>query len=337
MGISKKYTDDEFIQTDRESFRRAASEALRRFTPEDREAAASLESEHVVTADVLRVWFEQLEPLFRDLEAKRTDTKLRNSLKRHLGYADHQAEAAIDVMVDEREQQLLDEVISNLYHTDLEATEYQRGYAEEFLIQPPETIAAFSDRYSDFIEAVDASEKHQVALLDAHGSWLERQRAASAISKERQKLIEDEDNRLAEIDAQLSRLTAKENDLTAYVIKHDWDYSTVLDLFQKYHKKVEALKESDHKNPTKRLKLFESVTSKFRDHEAGRLAHERSAHSLKQMKAVSEEVYSRLLEIFDLPARERSRLSSDIERYSRLSQERDVIQVIQQNRRRFTD
>lgn len=336
MGITD-YTTEEFITTDRESFRRTASEALRRFTPDDREVAASLESEHVVTADVLRAWFEQLEPLFRDLEAKRNDTKLRNSLKRHLGYADHQAEAAIDVMVDEREQQLLDEVIGNLYHADPKTTDYQRGYAEEFLTQPAETIAAYSDRYSDFIEAVDASEKHQVALLDAHGSWLERQRAASAITKERQKLTEDEDKRLAEIDAQLGRLTSTDNSLTAYVIEHDWDYSKVLELYQKYHKKVAALKDNDHKNPTKRLKLFESVTNKFRDHEAARLAHEQNAHSLKQMKAVSEEVYTRLLEIFDLPARERSRLSSDIERYSRLSQERDVIQVIQQNRRRFTD
>lgn len=333
MGI-KNYTSDDYIRNNRESFRAEATEALRRFTPDDRERAASLETEHVLTSDVLKIWFEQLEPMVRVLDEQKNDSRFVKSLQKRFGFSEHAAEDAVARLALDRKNQLLDEVLTNLYHADIES-DYQRAYAEEFLNEEPSEIERFSDDYSDFIEALDAAEKHAIAVFDPYGSWLERQRAALAVNRERARSLEDEEERLSEIDAQLEHLTTPSDSLVAYVIQHNWDYARVLDLYEKYHKKVTALSETDHKNPAKRLKLFERVTADFRDRESARLAERNNAHSLSDMKKLSEQVYARLLEIFDLPTRERQHFLNDIRRYARLSQERDLIQTVRANRKRF--
>lgn len=333
MGIKKDY--ESLIATDRESFRHQANEALRKFTPEDRELAASLETEHVLASDLLKHWFEQLEPMYRELDAQLADKKFLTSLKKRFGFTQTAAEDAAAGLVADRKNQLLDEVLDNVYRRDLDVTEYQRAYAEELLMQKPSEIERFADAYGEFITALDAAQRHNVALFDPHGNWLERQRAAMAINRERRSEVEDETTRLEEIDAQLSRLMDDPDSLTAYILSHDWDYARVLDLYEKYRKKVAALPEADHKSPAKRLRLFERVTADFREHEAERLAVATDAHSLADMKKASEQVDARLLEIFDLPARQRQALLQDIERYARLSQERDLIGLVQANRRRF--
>lgn len=332
MGTTKDLTH--LIETDREAFRQRATEALRHFSPEDRELAASLETEHVLAADVLKHWFEQLEPLYRDLDDQAHDKKFVATLKRRFGFSETAAESAIATLIQDRKDQLLDEVLDNLYHRDLDA-EYQRGYAEDFLAQKPADLERFSETYGDFLTMLHAAEEHNITLIDPHGSWLERQRAALAINRERNRDIEDETIRLDEIDTQLTRLVTPETSPTAYIIHNDWDYAKVLELYEKYHKKVLALSEPQHKNPAKRLKLFEQITADFRDHEAERLAEKTHATTLADMKHVSEEVYAHLLEIFDLPNRQRQSLLQDVERYNRLNQERDLIQLVQANRQRF--
>lgn len=334
MGITD-FTTDEQIRTNRETFRAQAMDALRRFTSEDRETAASLETEHVKTGDILKAWAQQIAPVFSDLDAKRSDARFKKTIIRNIGFSDHEAESAIEYMITSRKQALIDEVLDNLYHVDLHDVTYQRGFAENFLSRKEGDIEDFMLRYGEFIKAIDISEKHSILLLDAHGGWLERQRTALAIHKERQRITQNEDTRLEEIESQLARLTHSTDSLLGRIVDKDWNFVTILDLRSKYQKQVDTLSSIDKKNPNKRLKLFERTTASFRDAEAERLSAQQSAHNLKQLRIINEDVYNLLLEIFDLGAAERNRLLTDIQKYSRLAQERDLILLVQRNREQF--
>ena len=333
MGTTS-HSIEEYIKTDREVFRAQATDALRKFTPEDRELAASLESEHTTTDHVLRAWTEQIEPIHQDLEQKRSDARFKKYIIRNIGFHDHEADKAIDHMIDERKQTLLDEVLDSLYplHDD---TTYQRDYAVELLTKSDADINDFMSRYIDFAEALDASNTHKVLLCDPHSSWLERQRTALQIHKERQKTHHNEDSRLDEISHELHRLTNTPDSLLGQIVAKEWNFITILDLRAKYQKQVDALPASEHKSPTKRLKLFERVTASFRERETERLAHSHSAHSLKALRTINEDVYNLLLEIFDLGAKARNQLLLDIQAHTRLTQERDLILLIQRNREHF--
>jgi hypothetical protein len=334
MGIAQTVSE-EFIKTERELFRAQATHALRLFTPDDRELAASLETEHTTTDDVLRAWTDQIEPIYHDLEQKRSDSRFKKSLIRAIGFGDNAADHAIDYLVDERKQSLLDEVAGNLYPIEDSEVPYQCGNAQAFLSRPQTEINDFFSRYIDFAQAIDASEKHNVLLCDPHASWLERQRTAMQINKERQRTNQDEDARLEEIEYQLERLNRDPESLVGQILGKEWNFITILDLRAKYQKHVDALSKEDHKNPNKRLKLFERVTQNFRDQEAEKLTHAHKTQSLKALRAINEEVYDVLLEVFDLDTTKRNRLLLDIQRHTRLTQERDLILLIQRNRDHF--
>lgn len=334
MGI-EKYTSDEFVKTDREAFRAQATEALRLFSPDDRELAASLETEHTTTDDILRAWTEQIEPIHQDLEQKRDDSRFKKTLIRNIGFSDNEADQAIDYLIDERKQSLIDEVLSNLYPARDGEAPYQRSYAYDLLLQHDADINDFFSRYIDFARAVDASEQYHVLLCDPHGSWLERQRTALQIHKERQRITQNEDTRLEEIEHHLQILSKDPGSLVGQIIAKNWNFITILDLRAKYQKRVDTLSESEKANPNKRLKLFERATQSFRDREAEKLTKVHDTQSLKALRVINEEVYDLLLEIFDLGTVKRNRLLLDIQRHTRLTQERDLILLIQRNREQF--
>lgn len=333
MGRAKQSLED-YIKTDRESFRAEATAALGAFGPDDREVVASVETKQTTADDVLRAWSEQIEPIHQDLDAKRGDTRFKNTLIRTIGFRDDEADKIIDYMIEERKNQLLDEVLGNLYpHAD--DTTYQRAYAAELLSRPDAELTDFMNRYIDFVEAIDASEKYHVLALDPHASWLERQRTALTINKERQRSIKNEDDRLDEIDDKLRKLRDDKTSLVAPIAHKGWDYVTILDLRAKYQKRVDELPKSERTSPAKRLKLFERVTANFRDREAERIAQESRTHSLKELRTINEDIYNLLLEVFDLDATARNKLLLDIQRHTRLSNERDMILLIQRNREHF--
>lgn len=335
MGTQDTHSLEELIKTDREAFRAQATEALKRFTPSDRDYATSLETEHVVADDVLRAWNEQIEPVHQDLEQKRNDNRFKKTLIRNIGFGDNEADHAIDTLVDNRKESLLNEVLDNLYPSVQGEPPQQREAAHKLLSWADTTIDDFFSRYIDFIQAVDIAEKYNVLLCDPHGSWLDRQRAALQIYKERQRLTQDEDARLDEIAKQLTTLVKDPDSLVGRIIEKDWNFITILDLRAKYQKHVDTLSKSDDKNPNKRLRLFERVTQDFRDSEAEKQAHAHHAHSLKTLRKINEEIYDLLLEIFDLDTTKRNRLLMDIQRHTRLTQERDLILLIQRNREQF--
>lgn len=334
MGIND-HTLEELIKTDREAFRAQAMSALKLFPLRDRERAVNLETPHTRADDVLRVWVEQIEPIHQDLDLLSSDAKFKKSLVKAVGFSDGDADQAIDYLIESRKRSLLNEVLSNLYPIHEHQIPEQQHAARALLTLPGAEINDFFSRYIDFVQALEAAQKYDVLLCDPFGSWLDRQRAAIQINKERQRLMQDEDARLDEIDRQLGSLSQNGESLVGQIVAMNWNFSTILDLRAKFQKHISALPKDERKNPTKQLKLFERVTQNFRDGETEKLAGALKQHSLRSLRKIHEEIYNLLLEIFDLSSTKRTRLLEDIQRYTKLTQERDLILLIQRNREQF--
>lgn len=334
MGIDD-HTLEELIKTDREAFRAQATSALKTFPPDDRTRAVNLETSHTRADDVLRAWVEQIEPIHQDLDLLKSDTKFKKTLMKAVGFSDGDADQAIDHLVESRKHALLDEVLANLYPVREHQIPEQQHAARALLSLPATDINDFFSRYIDFVRALEAAQKYNVILCDPFGSWLERQRAAIQINKERQRLIQNEDARLEEIERQLSALSQNNESLVGKIVAMNWNFTTILDLRAKFQKHIDALPKDERKNPTKQLKLFERVTQDFRDNETEKLAGALKQHSLRSLRKIHEEIYNLLLEIFDLSNAKRARLLEDIQRHTRLTQERDLILLIQRNREQF--
>jgi hypothetical protein len=334
MGIND-HTVEELIKTDREAFRAQATGALKAFPPDDRDHAVNLETPHTRADDVLRAWAEQIEPIHQDLDLVRSDAAFKKNLIKNIGFSDGDADRAIDYLIESRKRSLLDEVLANLYPIHEHHIPEQQHAARALLSLPSAEINDFFSRYIDFVQSLEAAQKHDVLLCDPFGSWLDRQRAAIQINKERQRLTQDEDARLDEIERQLGALTHGGESLVGQIVAMNWNFSIILDLRAKFQKHVTSLSKDERKNPTKQLKIFERVTQSFRDSETEKLAGTLKQHSLRSLRKIHEEIYNLLLEIFDLSSAKRARLLDDIQRYTKLTQERDLILLIQRNREQF--
>lgn len=322
-----------YIKRDREGFRAEATEALRRFTPEDREIAASLQTKKTVADDILKAWDQQISPLYTDLEAQRESGDIKTYLARTLGFRHDEAEKMADVIIDERKHSLLEEVLDNLY-ADIDDDEpYQRAYAAKLLSRPEIEVDEYMSRYIDFVEATAAADKFKVTLCDPHTSWLDRQRMALTIYKERSKTSKQEDDRLEIIESELSSINNDHNSIIGKILDRGWEFTTIMSLSDKYQRQIDKLTATQKKDPTKRLKIFETVTASFRTQQTEKAA--KKDQSIHKLREANNDVYDLLLEIFDLSMTAKTKLTKDIERQTRLSQERTLILLIQRNREHF--
>jgi hypothetical protein len=324
---------DELIRTNREEFRALATHALGAFSSDDRELAASMTTKYASLDNVIAAWTEQIAPMYRELDHKRRDARLKKTLIRHFGFHDNDAQRMMDVLADSRKQSLLQEVLDNVYHSDIEEPPYQREYAEEFLSWAPQDIDDFGQRYVSFAECVEAAERHNIILCDPYSSWVERQRAVSAINKERQNIAETEAERLESIDTELDHLTQKDH-LLAEIIHRQMSLIHLLDLSAKYQKQLEQLGTKTD-NPAARLKAFERTVSSYRDEEVQRIARAHHAHSLQTLSTIQSEISAIMLEVCELSATHRNSLLLRFQQYIKLTQEQELIQLIQHNRAHF--
>lgn len=331
--LSRQPVDDQVL-VNREAFRAQAMDALGQFSSDDRELAASMDSKYTSTGTILDAWTEQIEPMYHDLEKKRSDARLKQSLVRHIGFHDNDASRMIDYMIKTRKQSLLDEVLDNLYHSDIEEPPRQREHALNFLSQTPTEIQDYRDRYFAFINAIETAERNNITLCDPNAPWLERQRTALAINKQRQHLAQNEDIRLEAIDDELRQLLADDT-LLSHVVGKKLHLAQLLELATKYQRQVEDLSRDKQDGASMRLKLFERITSDFVEQEVERIATSHHAHTLKTLRVMQSEISTILLEIFDLTNTRRNQLLLDTQRYTRLIQERDLILLIQRNREHF--
>jgi NADH:ubiquinone oxidoreductase subunit E len=323
---------DELIATNREEFRALGTSALELFPPDDREQAASMTTKYASVDAIIDAWHEQIAPMYTELDKKHSDARLKKTLIRQFGFHDNDAQHMIDVMIEARKDSLLQEVLDNLYHSDIEEPPYQREHAAEFLSQPASVIEDFAQRYIRFAESVEAAEQYNVTLCDPHSSWIERQRAVIAINKERQHTATGETARLKEIDAELTDLVEKDS-LLASILEHKLSLVHLLDLATKYTRSLERHENKD--DPAERLKTFETVVMSYRSDEVQRIARSHHAHSLHTLSTIQAAISDVLLKACELTPTKRNTLLIHHQRYVKLTQEKELLVLIQQNRARF--
>lgn len=331
-GEHTKY--DKLIQTDREAFRAEAMAALHAFDIADRTIASSMETGNTTMVDLLKAWYEQLQPLLSDLEKERTSRRFRTMIGHHLQVDEPRAQEAIDTMIQNRKLELVSGVIDRLYDGEPHS-EQARQAACTFFAQPSDYINTFTERYGKFVEIMEAAEAHDVTLLDPHGNWLERGRAAIAIHNERQHLIQDEDTRLADIDQALRTLQERSNHLVQRIADHNWSFADVLALYESYQQQLGSLKQVTAVSPTEQLAVFEQVAKPFLAKVAHNVGSLNQHTNLKAAKQARDEAANLLLEVFDLSPSERRQLFLDIQDYMKLTRERDLILIVQRNREQF--
>ncbi len=330
-------TLEALIRTDRESFRAQAIDALAQFAPEDRDLAASLLANKgkVTAGDLFYAWRTELRPLYEELEELAEDPKFKTYLTKKLHFKPDDADMVIEDVLDARRDLARDETILSVYPHHGDDTPYQHAYATELLTRSIGTIDDYFGRYTRYHEALELADKHQITLCDPHASWLDRQKSAMQINKERRAMTAHEDARLEEISTHMASITADPESIVSRIISYGWDYPAVMDLRQRYQRQVDALPRSDQKNPTKLLKIFEKVTKDFRDKEADRVA-ERGTHTgLRELQQIHEHIYNLLLEIFDQSSAQRNYLLVEVQKHVKLRQERDLILLVQRNREHF--
>lgn len=330
-------TLEELIRTDRESFRAQANDALALFTPEDRDLAASLLADKgkITAGDLFYAWRTELRPLYEELEELAEDPKFKTYLTKKLHFKDDDADMVIEDVLDARRDLARDETIHTVYPPHGDDIPYQHAYATELLTRSIGSVDDFFTRYTRYHEALDLADKHQITLCDPHASWLDRQKSAMQINKERRAMTSHEDARLEEIAEQMASIVADSDSIVSRIIQYGWDYPAVMDLRQRYQRQVDALSKSDQKNPTKLLKIFEKVTKDFREKEADKIAEREHHTGLRGLQHIHEQIYNLLLEIFDQSNAQRNYLLVEVQKHLKLRQERDLILLVQRNREHF--
>lgn len=323
-------------ETDTETFRAAAMSALQNFTLDDREYVAQLRSDTVDIERVLRAWHEKLLPERERLIAKRSDHRFRASLVRHIGFTDEQAREEIELMIDERLEILLDVIVDELYplteNDPPDSLATQRAFALDFLSRPDVEIEDYERRYFDYIHHLHVAHAHTITVCDPYASWLDRQRCALQVRRERQQTREEEESRLISIDSQLEELAHSQDGLLGEVAKRGWDFVKLSDLRTKYEKRIEVLTDRQKESATKRLKAFDDVVRSFRDNEVEKASDKLRKPTLERVRQISEQIDILLSRFFDLSNKAKNSLLLDMKKYRTLTQEREMIVLIRKNR-----
>ncbi len=324
-------------ETDIETFRAEATAALQDFTPEDREYVSGTQCESADIDKVLNEWRVRLRPERQRLLQKRSDGNFRATLRRNIGFSDEQAREEIEFMIDERLELLLDETVDKLYPLEEgdppHSLASQRAYALHFLSQSDEYIADFRDRYNDYRHYTNVAHAHSITVCDPHAGWLERQRCALQIRRERQQTREEEEARLLTVESEMQEIASVQNGLLGEIVQKGWDTTKLARLREKYSTRLEKL--SKQATPLKKLKIFDETVQTFRDNEVEKAVGGLRQPSLESVRQKSEEIDTLLLKFFDLNEKAKDNLLADLKHYKKLQQEKEMVELIRQNRTAF--
>lgn len=331
-----KTIDDTTEPLNIEAVRAEATDALARFTLEDRKFASDIGVKNINLLDLADDWSGKLKSLFEELETTSDQPKIRAYIAKHFSFSDRDVEPVIDTIIETRQLQALDATINKRFReAGFDHSEPHIRLIDFLLLEPIGVIDAFFDRARTYYGALKTADDHNITLCDPHGSWLERQRAAMQIQKERSSLDQSEADRLDEIASDIARIQDDRDSTVARVIAMDWNYPKVLGLYEKYQTQIAKLKKADRDNPSKLIRVFEKVTKDFRENQTEHLTKRTHTRSLKGIRDIQEGIYDLLLELFDLSDSQRMQIGGQVETYTQLRQERDMILLLQRNREHF--
>ncbi|MCL2451550.1 hypothetical protein FWD20_01575 [Candidatus Saccharibacteria bacterium] len=324
MSNASEYVKSQLL-LNREAFRAENTEFLRAFTIEDRALCRDLDSIDVPTDEFLEVFRDQMMVEIKALDSKRGSKTIRNYLVKNFGFSGLDVDVAVDYLIEMRRSQIIANFIAKIGGQQNE--DELRG----LLNRPIDELLDLFERYHRYAQALEISEKHGLALVDPHVSFLKRRKMQKNVRKEQRKVAASQKKRLRGIERELADLFSG-NRLLSDIVDKNWSFVEILALNQQYQK---ILSKNKKISSADRLEIFEKVTADFRRDNTEALAAGNDNLSLKELQRLGKNVHNLLLEVFDMDNTSRNRLMIEVRTYSGLVSEREQLLLAQRNREEF--
>lgn len=326
---TKRQQITDSILTNLEDFRTNAARAYHDFIPVERKLLASIETNDTTSYNVLAAWDNELRPLLHTLHSKLSAETFRAFMVKNLVLNEKEAQTKIDQIITERKSEVLRSFIYDLYpivkkgRTDINSK--QRERAKDLLSRPESDIEQIRNHQIDYMLYKEAAAQNHITVADSHASLFKRIRTKARIRAERKKILAAENNRLLYITKRLRELSAMNGGLLINLLDKKMDLMVILDLRNRYEKKIAKLSPEEAKNAVKRLAIFDSETLEFKKEQIEKLVINSDQTSLETTRAITRDIDTLLLRIFDLTTTQKNQLLLHTKEYRELTQEQTTI------------
>jgi len=335
---TKRQQIADLILTNTEDFRAETSKIYRDFTTDERLIIDNLSGNGIDGAKVLNLWQEELLPLIQTLQNKPADKSFRGTIAKNLFLDDDEAEGIINSLAAKRRGELLNDFAFKLYpkkigiHKDVYKKQRQTTVA--LLTKPQAEIEQIKNHMANFNLYASLADEYHITILDPHSSKSAQRRAKKQIKRECKKSIAIENERLQYISSRLNSLSAMNGGIIIDLFDKKWDLITILSLRNQYEKLVKKLPKEEGGNAVKRLELFDKVTADFKSEQIAELTVDSDEINLIAARAITKNIDTLLLRIFDLTNIQKNQLILDQKEYRELTKERDGIIQLQKSRQK---
>jgi hypothetical protein len=293
------------VATDREGFRLQATCKMKLYSVTDRKQISLVNSCGFDAYEILQRWHVDIYPRLVQLDQQRTKNSTKSALIKYLNVGGLEAEQLTNELVIRQQEKIVAAFIDSF----LPASHRQITVLTQLLSQPYGIIASLRQRYLDYLLHVNVAEQSGLEVYDTNTSWLKGKRVIRRINTERRHIESIEYDRLLYINERIEHLSMSYEGLLGKIIERDWDLIVIVSLKNKYEKEIQELPTNEAKSPTKRLTVFERITSAFSDEQIEKLAQADGARgSLRSTRLIAEDVDELLLRIFDLTNAQKNQL-----------------------------
>lgn len=298
--------------TNREQFRTQATATYRHFSRRDRKQVHSIESREVTAYDILGAWQDQLQPLQKQLQSKRTDQTFRVTIKKQLILGASELDAKINELIDSRIVEVRTAFLNQFY-----ATDSKQWYSLQQLIQQSDQeLQDLLSRLTEYSLYTIVARENTITIIDPNSHLFTRLGQGRRVRHERKKTSRQRQERLAYIDQREKELLRSNGGILAAIMKKEWDLVTIISMRNQYDKRIGAMAKKDRSSALKRLAVFEKVTQQFRNDYIEQATSAKM--SLELTRQLSEEVDALLLRIFDLSTVQKNQLLVQSKEYREL-------------------
>lgn len=302
--------------TDPEAFREATQKAHWDFGPYERATIRRLTTRSVSPEQFFSRVEKELQPTRAKLKKQGNDKAFWRSLGTHMLLDEADAVEQADVLIEERDEELVSEFIDSLYPRRFVRA---RSQANSLLNSPDEALERIRNTYERREAYVLAAQQANIAALDMHAPLLNRLIARVPIWLDRSRLRRAAKQRRVYIAATIQEIKTRHSGLLEGLLESDLDTVILLDLRAKYEKKLAGLTREEAADPAVCLQVYEDVTYRFKQE------YIRSHTSARDTVASAREsvapVDDILFRLFELSNAQKNKLVSDMKTYRELQNE----------------
>ena len=312
-----------------EQFRQDAQAAFGRYSLQERQLLAGLECDTISSTDFLAAWQTVLLPQLHKLLKNVSDKAFVDMLISNLLLQTGTVQVKVDQITSQRKTELVNDFLYSLYPVNVngkkDAYMHERERARAVLGMPELDLTTLKSHQAEYTLYKDIAQQNAVTVIDPYDSLFTKIRKNKHIKAERKKAAAYRKKRMQYITVRLALLAAMHKGLLMQLHDKQLDLVTIFDMRHQYEKKLSNLTGSQKNNPVKHLAIFETITQKYIAKQTERLAGSTAKAGLEQTKAITKELETVLLQVFDLSNAEKNQLLLYAKEYRELTQEQATL------------